>query len=165
MDNFHEQLIKTSKTSKYTAANTGFYVCAVLALALISMVQLVPFVIFAAAAAGLFFLKKKLYIEYEYYFTNGEIDIDTIMEMKTRKRILSFNAKDIEIMAPEKSNYILDYSGKPQKEIVLCPNETTEQVYVAIISNGGEKKLLKMIPDEEFIELCYKYNPRAVKRN
>lgn len=164
MDNFHEQLIKTSKNAQYTVANAAFYVLGVLAIGFLT-VNFIIAVVFGAMSAGLFFLKKKLYVEYEYYFTNGEIDIDVIMEMKSRKRLITFSAKDMELFAAENSTYFMDYSDKPKNEMVLYPKESTEKVFVAILSHSGEKKMLKLTPDEEFINLCYKYNPRAVKKN
>ena len=42
-----------------------------------------------------FRLAKKLEIEYEYTFTNGELDIDKIIAQRKRKRLISFNVNQI----------------------------------------------------------------------
>src|SRR5690554_5734038 len=52
---------------------------------------------------GLFYLVyvliTKLNIEYEYAVTNGELDIDMITNQKQRKRLLSVNCRDFDVVA------------------------------------------------------------------
>jgi hypothetical protein len=143
--------------------NAGLYVFG--AIAILTVFLIPVFIVSLAIAVGCFFGKKKLYVEYEYVFTNGEIDIDKILEMKKRSRVLTFNVKDIELLAPEDSYYIKDFSNKPSKVISVYPKTSNEKVFVAMITGGTERVQLRFVPDEEFINLCYKYNPRAVKKS
>lgn len=44
----------------------------------------------AAALYGGYYLTTKLDVEYEYIFTNGEIDVDKITAQRSRKRLITF---------------------------------------------------------------------------
>jgi hypothetical protein len=162
VDNFHEQLVATYKTTAYKLVNAAFYIFA--GLALVTLAALPIFVGSLILAVGAFFLKKTLYVEYEYAFTNGEFDIDKIIEMKKRKRVASFNVKNIELLAQEDSNHIADFANKPDKVINVFPSTTDKKVYVAMVTGGNERFQLRFVPDEEILNLCFKYNPRAVKK-
>ena len=163
MDNFYEQLITTHKTTAYKLVNAMLYIFG--GLSLITLGSIPIFVTCLILAVAAFFLKKKLYVEYEYAFTNGEVDIDKIVEMKKRSRVLTFSVKNVELIAPENSQYVKDFSNRPNKVLSLFPNTTDRAVYVAMVTGGNERFELRFVPDEEFLNLCYKYNPRAVKKN
>ncbi|MCM0646829.1 hypothetical protein NBE98_00395 [Clostridium swellfunianum] len=162
MDNFYEQLITTYKTSAYKIVNAGFYVFGFLAL--ITLGALPIAIVCAILAGAAFFGKKKLYVEYEYVFTNGEIDVDKIVEMKKRSRAVAFNIKNVEVIALEDSDSIKSYSNKPSKVLNLYPKTNDKKVYSAMVTGGNERLQVNFVPDEEFLNLCYKYNPRAVKK-
>lgn len=164
MDNFYEQLENTEETSKYKTMKIAMYVFGVIALLCLSSVLIIPCILFLILAVATFFMKKKAYVEYEYVLTNGVIDIDAIYEQRKRKRLLSFDAKDMELLAEANSNYVKDFSNKPDKELSCFQPKTTKVVYVAMITGGVERVQFSFTPDKGFLDLCYKYNPRAVKR-
>jgi hypothetical protein len=164
MDNFYEQLERASESTTYKLANSGTYIIGVIGLLMISTPLFIVGALLIVGAAALFFMKKNLYVEYEYNFTNGEIDVDKIFEMKSRKRAISFAVKDLELLAPENSDYVKDFGNKPDKVITLYPKGTDKKVYVAMLTGGPERAQIRFIPNEEFLEYCRKYNPRAVKK-
>ena len=45
------------------------------------------------------------YVEFEYSFTNGDLDVDKIMANRKRKRVLEINQKQIRVMAPYTAEY------------------------------------------------------------
>ena len=162
MDSFYEQLITTYKTATYKIVNSSFYVFGFLAL--ITLSRLPIFVACAVLAAAAFFGKKKLYVEYEYVFTNGDIDVDKIVEMKKRSRVATFSIKNVEVLALEESHNIKDFANKPTKVLDLYPKTTDRKMYVAMVTGGSERMQIRFVLNEEFLDLCYKYNPRAVKK-
>ena len=169
MDNYHEQLVTTHKTSKYKLANNAMYAIGVLGLlgigGGIGGVGFILGLVFIALTVGLYFLKRNYYVEYEYNFANGDIDVDKIYEMKRRKRAITFSVKDFELLAPEESNYVKDFTNKPDKILNLFPETSEEKVYVGMLTGGLVRAVIRFVPDEQLLDLCYKYNPRAVKRN
>lgn len=164
MDNFHEQLITTNKIGAYKSFNVLMYVFLVLSAISLGSANIIPAIFLIAITVGIFFYKGNLFVEFEYDFTNGEIDVDKIIGMKKRTRILTFNVKDIELLAEENSTYIKDFTKISLKEINAIPRNVKDSAYLAMITGRGQKIELRFAPDEEFIALCYKYNPRAVKK-
>lgn len=164
MDNFYEQLVTTYKTIHYKSISFIMYLDVILAVIMSLTFNLIPALVLLAGFAGIYFYRRNLYIEYEYDFTNGEMDVDRIIQMKKRKRVLTFNIKDIELLAPEDSDEIKYFSGKPDKIMTCYPPTSRETVYIAMITGGKERLQLRFVPDKELLELCFKYNPRAVKR-
>lgn len=163
MDKFYEQLLVTKKTPVYRLANASVYVFGVLGLLTFGSSILIG-IILLALAGTIFFFKRNLYIEYEYDFTNGEIDIDKIFEMKKRKRVLTFNIKQVELLANETSFYVKDFSNKPSNVMTFLPSSYEGKVYVAMITGGNERIMVRFAPNEKFLNLCFKLNPRAVKK-
>jgi len=163
MDNFYEQLVTTSKSSSYKLVNGATYALALIGIASFSA-NIIFAVVFIGLAAACFFYKPRLFVEYEYQFTNGDIDIEKILEMKKRSKVTSFHIKEVALLAPEDSNATKDYSNKPTNIVKCYPAGTKERVYVAMVTEGNTRMQLMFIPNEKFLDHCMKYNPRAVKR-
>lgn len=163
MDNFYEQLVATHKTGIYKLMNVCVYFFGVIAIIFLALIPV--FIVSLSIAVACYFGKKKLYTEYEYAFTNGEIDIDKIVEMKKRKRVLSFQIREVELLAPEDSYYVKDFTNKPSNIVSFYPKTNDKKIYVAMITGGNQRTMLRFVPSDEFLDLCYKYNPRAVKKS
>ncbi|WP_040210283.1 hypothetical protein [Clostridium polynesiense] len=165
MDNFKEQLVTVENKTAYKISTIFMYVFAVMAFLFFVIQNLIFGIIFALAAGFLFYFKRYLYTEFEYSITNGEIDIDKILEMKSRKRIISFNMKDVELLAPIDSDIYKGYSSKPSEKVPAIPSGNSDRAFSAVISQGGKKLQVIFAPNEEFVKLCFLYNPKAVKKN
>lgn len=180
MDNFYEQLLPAEVSSSYRFFSVLASLFSILFFVTLFMSILAPYVGFqylfmyllvsclicAIIAFISFIVKKKSYIEYEYIFTDGIIDIDIIYDKKSRKNLISFEAKDIKIMAEENSDYILDFSEDPKrKEYWYTDDSASENKnYIVIIRNESELIQISFTPDDKFVELCYKYNSENIKK-
>lgn len=163
MDHFYEQLVTTNKTGIYKTVKVATYVLGLFGIIIFSM-NFILAILLLVVAAACFFYKQKLFVEYEYQFTNGDIDIEKILEMKKRKKVTTFNMKEVALLAPENSVFVKDFSNKP-REIVKCYNATDEAlVYVAMVTEGNNKMQLMFTPNEKFLDHCYRSNPRVVKK-
>lgn len=163
MNHFYEQLVTTNKTSFYKTVNVATVIFGCIGIACFNINIILAIVLLGVAIAG-FFYKQQLFVEYEYQFTEGEINIVKIIDMKKRSRITTFNIKEVGLLAPEESDAVEDYGNKP-KNISRCyPVTSKARVYVAMVMEGNNKMQLRFVPDEKFLENCYKYNPRAVKK-
>jgi hypothetical protein len=163
MDHFYEQLVTTYKTSSYKVVNAMTYVFAGVGIATLSA-NIIIAVIMLCLAGACFFYKRKLFVEFEYQFTNGEIDIEKIIEMKKRSKITTFNIKEVGLIAPEYSDAIKDYSNKPSAIVKCYPDTAKGKVYIAMVTEGNNRMQLRFVPNEKFLDYCYKANPRAVKK-
>lgn len=165
MDNFYEQLVTTRETPKYILARLGMIISAIVAGFYLMIIKWILVLVFGTIAIASYFIKKMSYKEYEYIFVNGDIDVDVIYDQNKRKRVFSFNAKDMELLAPADSDEIKSLSGSPRKVLKFYPSTSKERIYLAVIRKGGNRFKLLFVPNEKFIGLCFKYNPKAVKRN
>ncbi|HPY85788.1 MAG TPA: DUF6106 family protein [Ruminococcus flavefaciens] len=101
MDNFAEQLVKkqyssSDKIKKVAVAVIGIILTAVFAVGSLmtnGLAMLIGLLIAIAAAVGTFMLIQNMYVEYEYTFTNGELDIDKIIAKKKRKEMLTVDIR------------------------------------------------------------------------
>ena len=161
-DVFKEQLVRKAVTPKDTAKRFGIVAAAVVVVFICMSIQFIqPFWIFIAAAAGFgaYFFISRLNIEYEYIFTNGELDIDVIYNKSNRKRLFSSAVKQFEIMAHvqdtahtrEMSNvsetkdyssgivgantyaFVTSYKGKRLK-IIFEPNEMMIKAFSTVLT-------------------------------
>jgi len=163
MDQIYEQLITTNKTGFYKAVNVAMFVFSLMGLISFST-NLILVVILLGLAGACFFYKQKLFVEYEYQFTNGYIDIEKIIEMKKRKKVVSFNIKEVGLIAQEGSDAIKDFPNKPTAIVKCYPTTSKAKVYVVMLTEGKNKMQLMFVPDKKFLDLCFKTNPKAVKK-
>lgn len=147
-DIFHEQLIKRKPTTKDALIRTAVIVGVFVVFA-ISMAVIPTFGMIITLVAGFmgYVLMGRLKREYEYSFTNGELDIDVIYNKSSRKRVFNGNVKDFELMAHiddqahnnslASANEKLDYStGVPSdRSYVFLTNYNSKRVAITIEPN------------------------------
>lgn len=97
--------------------------------------------------------------EYEYTVTNCELDIDRIINKRTRKHIETVNLRLIEdfgLCGSEKEGKYL--SDKSYKKIIVC--ETVKEGYAFIAyTKEDKKKVLFFTPSQEITDHIRKVNP------
>ena len=169
-DVFKEQLVKKAVTGKNTALRFGIVALAVVVFFFSLTIPLVQqFSIFVAAVLAfvVYILITRQNIEYEYVFTNGELDIDIIYNKSKRKRLFSSSVKEFEIMAhvqdtahtrdlsnametkdyssgivgPNTYAFITAYKGKRIK-IIIEPNEMMIKAFSTVLT---PRKLFKKL--------------------
>ena len=101
-DVFKEQIVKRKPTRKDTLIRFGLVIAvfmfAMLVFSIPAIIAIAPFLVLAACF-GAWFSMSFLKVEYEYAFTDGELDIDVIYNRSRRKRVFSARVNDFEIMA------------------------------------------------------------------
>lgn len=162
MDRYYEQLTSAYRSKLYEVY--GFLMIAMVVIfALFIFTALFPVSIITAGLGALFFfLKQKEYVEYEYVFTNGDVDIDIIMAAKKRKRLVSFDTKSVTAMAPVGSLFL---DGAPKgKKIIAYPKTNKAKVFIAIVNKDNAVNEIYFTPNEEFVNLCFRTNPQNIKK-
>ena len=169
-DVFKEQLVKKAVTGKNTALRFGIVALAVIIFFFCLAIPFVQqFAVFVAAALGfgVYILITRQNIEYEYIFTNGDLDIDVIYNKSKRKRLFSSSIRDIEIMAhvqdkahthdlsnaaetkdyssgvtgPNTYAFVMSYKGKRTK-FIIEPNEMMIKAFSTVLT---PRKLFKKL--------------------
>jgi len=151
-DVFMEQLIKWQNTPSDRLKKAGL-ILAVLAIFFLTMAIIPAFgvIVTMLAGFGAYVLMGRLNKEFEYSFTNGELDIDVIYNKSSRKRIFNGYVRDFEIMAhvndPDHKNSIAsanehhDYSS----------GITSDRSYVFLTNYKSKRVSIIMEPNDEML--------------
>lgn len=166
-DTFTEQIIKQKKSMldyiNIILIAVGF-LFAVLSVAFLSVKYNILSKIFFFFLAGMIFLFWKIAtsfnIEYEYSVTNGDIDIDKIIGKRTRKRIISINAKNIESF----KRFTGNENRKSFNNIIFAGSDPKSQDlwYCTFRHNKSGNTLLIFEPNEKVLNAIKPFLPRLV---
>ncbi len=109
-----------------------------------------------------YILLSKLNVEYEYAVTNGDFDIDMIINQRKRKRMFSANCKDFEVVA--KVN-----SSQYTREIQQCKNvkdysshSKTAEVWFISMRTEGKQTVILFEPLPQMIVNFRTFIPRKI---
>lgn len=158
MDNFAEQLVK-----KHLASSDQFRKVAILVggifialiLAIISFMNIgnifsiIGLLLAAVAGYFTFYLIQGMDVEYEYTFTNGELDIDKIIAKKRRKELITIDVRKIK----DFGKYDENASENGDAAIVLSSDNIASHEYFADFEHEeyGKTRLI-FSPDERMLE-------------
>lgn len=167
MDKYHEQLLTTRKSPLFALMTVLMVFLGFLAVMALPVLTrgfnagiLLAFLVCAGGAAGAYFLRDKVYREYEYAFANGNLQIDVIYNMKKRKIVLDKDVKDFKEFGR------LTESGlsKDIKRIVCYPfdKKNSGDIYYILIADRKRSAYL-IIPDKEMLSDISLYYKRRVR--
>lgn len=172
MDIFLEYLLDKKNTAADMLKKIGVVLAAVVVMILVmnilalfgsALIAYVPIAL-AAVVYGAYLLIRNFNIEYEYIFTNGELDIDVIKSRRVRKRLTSLNTKNIELMARRENDvYKRDFENEAiAKKYDAIYDPAKGDIYCVLYSVDGVRTLLSFQPPEKLVDAMKKLNPRAV---
>ncbi len=169
-DVFIERMIKKKTDSKDIAIIIGILLGALLLIFLSIYFLLpmfgmiVPFIVMAGTIFGGYKLIAMRNLEFEYSNTNGYITVDKIMNRQSRKRITSFECKDMEEIGRYEEN-VQRLQGKPvdTKAFASVTSTGEDAWYIVVRAQKTGKTLLVFNPDEEFMETIKKFMPNQLR--
>lgn len=119
--------------------------------------------------AGIWWLAVKLIhsrdVEFEYILTNSDLDVDKIMAKKGRKRIISIDFKNIEIMANINDNdHNYDYRNRTEniKLYDVTGNKTNGNVYFIDTEIECENVRILFQPTSKMLDAIKKFSPGKI---
>lgn len=163
MDNFYEQFVGTGESFLFKFAKFAVYFLGIVSALYLFTGNFIFFVVAALGAVACYFGKKQLYIEYEYIYTNGAVDIDKILDKNKRKRAVTFNISEIELLAPFESDDIKNSNFRADNKFDFYPEKNGDKKYSVLLVKGGQKIQVNFVPNENLLKLCFTKNPRRVK--
>ncbi|HCS74196.1 MAG TPA: hypothetical protein DIW17_10005 [Clostridiales bacterium] len=128
-----------------------------------NIMPVILFLIFGGLTYFCFFVKNNQKLEYDYTFTNGTLDIAKIYNNSRRKKLLTTDVREFEILAPasdEGFQRMLQHPGIKKLNYFL---NRGGGLYYAVFTNNGEKTILIFEPSDEMVRLCKLVNPRNTK--
>lgn len=174
MDNYREEIV----VKRNRAVNTILHalLCVIMAIsALMAAMSLASLqmadnliiaIIWTAVYGGVAFLiwwkKDILRLEYEYTFTNGELDFACVFGNKKRKPLGSMRVKNVEACGMVASGSFQRYLKMPGvKRLNWFLNRDSDLLFF-YFQKDGKKSLIVCEPSPEMVELIKQYLPRGV---
>ena len=156
MDYFYEQF----QTKEYGAIEGRLKKTSniILILALISLTTLFFgfTILFLIVYIILFFLKRKLIIEYEYELTSDELSIYKIINKSKRKEMISFNIRNISSIKKVNENNL-----KEKNIMNLCLDDIGIEENIVKVKTTKGLMVLKLAMDDKIIDFIKRSNPLA----
>ena len=165
MDTFFEQLIriKLNSKAKFMVGAIIFVDVLIVAFLLIFALAFAPAIILLiviAAIYGAYKLINMLVVEYEYIYTNGDLDVDKIVAQSSRKRVVSIKCNEVEKYG--------EYKGQPapgsvKNTFVFCNPDSEGQVYLIARDRNLGMVMIVLAPEERLRAELEKAIPRLAK--
>lgn len=176
MDYFHEESVTKVNGGLnsviYVICYIGMVIFALFALqalmaimnGIINIPTIAMLLVCGALAYGCFVLRNNQRIEYDYTFTNGILDIAKIINNSKRKKLLSVDVREFEVIAPisdEGFKRMLHHKGIQNRYNYFLNRGSG--LYYGIFTQDGVKSMLVFEPSDKLVELFKIFNPRNVK--
>ena len=160
-DYYTEQLVKKKTSGKDIMIKSLLVAVTVMSFLI---VPLMPFLLIVPVLLIVldYFMFRRLDLEYEYLYVNGDLDIDKIMNRAKRKRMFSMNVSEMELLAPLDAPELRLYQQAKAVDFTSGTGQARE--YALILSDHGELKKVIFEPNETIIEGFYILAPRKVIR-
>lgn len=175
MDHFMEEVVvKRSRALDdvlYVFSNIVMVVAALIAVILLqplmasfSVYGLILVLFSAGVAVLLFLFRDRLRTEYEYTFTNGELDFAQVFNNQKRKTLGTMRVKNVEAFGPVDSNEfrkLINMPGLARKNWFLNRSGNLHYFYY---QKESTKTIIVFEPSDELVGMIRKYLPVSVYR-
>lgn len=170
MDNFAEQLVKKNETASEKTKRTLMTVLGIVGTLIflavgiltlgIPLLSVVGFLLALATGYGTFNMIQSSYVEYEYAFTNGELDIDKIIAKKKRKSLISIEVNRFNAFG----RYRDDLDEPENMTVVISSDNIASHEYYADFQHEdyGLTRLV-FAPDSRMLDNIRKFLPANVR--
>ena len=168
-DTFLEKIVVRKKTGTDYLKIAGLLVASLIVMIALMLFGgyisfLVPLLL-VGLVYGLWFLLTSMNREYEYIVTNGDLDVDTIIARRKRKRAFSGKSKSFEIMAKVGSDEYKQAQKSRFKLLDFSGSLDSKENWFAMTDYKGERVMVIFAPDDRMLKNLKRYNPSKVKYN
>ena len=163
---FIEQLVKRGSKEKDTRNRILIVICGVI-------IATVPFflgaqavyyaepVVLLVAAFAVWILWRRAAKEYEYIYTDGNLDFDVIYSCSSRKHLASFDTRSVKIIAPANDPKAKAATqSKPNVTIFACAGAITDSTYVLVGEYASKTYHVYFDPEARILRGIKSYAPR-----
>jgi hypothetical protein len=152
-DVFKEQIVQRKPTLRDKALRIGLIILTALIFFIaMVMLQTIGMMIGFAACFGAWFAMSFLSVEYEYVFTNGDLDIDIIYNRARRKRLFSGHVNNFEIMCHiDDKIHIGEFSGA-QETRDYTSGVVGDYTYAFLTTHNSKRVKFIIEPNEKMLK-------------
>lgn len=127
-----------------------------------TFIYLAQLLVFGGLAVLIFLRKDRIKTEYEYTFTNGQMDFAQVFNNKKRKNLGTMNIRNVEACGLVSSGSFQRYINMPGiKRTNWFLNRESELLYF-YFQKESQKRIIIIEPSEEMIGLIKKNLPQGV---
>ena len=127
------------------------------------LMDLMITVFMVVMAVYLYFFRDKLRTEYEYTFTNGQLEFAMVLNNKKRKNLGQLNVEKVDAFGRVQSGSFRRHTSSPDvKHLRWFLNRVPEKLYYFAFSKNGKKSVIVFEPSEEMVGMIKHYLPRGV---
>lgn len=158
-DFYTEQLVKRKTSGKDVMIKILLIAVTVLSFLI---VPILPFLLIIPVLLIVldYFMFRRLDLEYEYLYVNGDLDIDKIMGKQKRKRVFSMNVSEMELLAPMGAGELNQYRNA--KVLDYSSNTPNSRCYVMVIVKNGQQVKMIFEPEQVILDGIRMLAPRKV---
>ena len=154
-----EQLVKKRQTTKDLLIKAVLIILTII-IALFTLGSWFGPILLIAIIALDVFIFNRLKVEFEYTYFSGDLDIDKIFNMQSRKRVLSVKVKEIDVLAPTGSDALRGY--QELKCLDCSTHEVHNKTYEMVVPYKGQKVRVRFEPNEKILNGIKLLEPRKV---
>lgn len=172
MDRFLEEIV----VKKQRTANEVLYVLAIITMVITALMAFmglnmlfmgftVPLLILTLLNAGiavfLFLRRDRLRTEYEYTFTNGDMDFAMVFNNQKRKNLGSLKVRNVEAFGPVSGSGFGRYVSMPGIKTSNWFLNRGAELYYFYFQKESSKRLIVCEPSDEMVTFIKQYLPRG----
>lgn len=168
-DTFVECFVKrkTSKKALIMQALLILLIVLVFAVGLFVFMSKIFFLIGIVISFVCYKLSDSKDMEFEYVFTNGDLDFAQITNKSKRKELFSISMTDVEVMAPKNSDRIKRLISNPnikykKQDFSSGFSKNQDKVYEMVAKRGGEAYHILFEPNRKLLDAMKQSAPRNV---
>ncbi len=173
MDHFMEEIVirrnRIVQEMLYYLSSIGMVLFALIGFWMLSSIfssfsiaALIFVVFFCGVAVLLYLFKDRLRTEYEYTFTNGDLDFAQVFNNQKRKTLGTMRVKNVEAFGPVTSpqfRKIINMPGLTRRNWFL---NRDANLYYFYYQKDSKRTVIVMEPSTELVETVRKYLPHGV---
>ena len=173
MDHFMEEVVvkrnRGMSSLLYVLANVVMVISAILGFMYLQ-VLFVQFNVFGliqtlamlGIAVLLFLRRDRLKTEYEYTFTNGDLDFAQVFNNQKRKTLGTMRVKNVESFGPVDSNAFRKFINMPGMKRRNWFLNRDAKLYYFYYQKESAKNIIVFEPSDELVDMIRKYLPHGV---
>ena len=175
MDHFHEEVVvkrnRVFNDILYMISNVVMVISALLAFMTLSsllgnfnLFNLLFVLVNGAIAFLLFLYRDRLRTEYEYTFTNGDLDFAKVFNNQKRKTLGTMRVKNVDAFGPVDSEGFRKIINMPELKRRNWFLNREANLYYFYYQKENAKNVIVLEPSEELVDMIKKYLPMGVYR-
>ncbi|MDO4621928.1 MAG: DUF6106 family protein [Eubacteriales bacterium] len=151
-DTFTEVIVPVKRNAGSYALQTSMVILTVFCLGMGMFAVSLLMWVGAALIAADWFVFRRLNLEYEYSYANGDLDIAKIYSKQTRKNVCSIALADVIAAAPEGSSHLDSYRKLPTIDYTTGTAEDMKKAFVIVANIKDKPTRLLLMPNEKIMK-------------